>query len=327
MLGERWQGIAKRLQCAQRKKVHLMSTEPRDQTDLELVPLGYKLGSKLPLWALHLCADLVWPVLFYLIRYRRKVVDQNLQIAFPEMLPKQRSRLARKFYRGFVDTAVETIKALDMPAQEFTRRVKMIDGHILTNAMQNRTQPVIVTTLHMGNWEWMLHAVALHFNTIIDPVYKPLHSEKSELFIQALRDRFGGKSLKMADTARNVMRHRKRFRLISMVADQAPSGSERAHWIELFGRVTGFYTGAETLARATNIPLVFAYCRRVKRGYYEVTFKELAPQPIERQAQGNPITEHYRNLVEEAVRRQPEDWLWSNRRFKRQPPADALAGQ
>jgi KDO2-lipid IV(A) lauroyltransferase len=304
-----------------------MSAEPLDQTDLTLVPLGYKLGSKLPLWVLHRCADLVWPILFYLIRYRRKVVDQNLKIAFPNMTGKQRSQLARRFYRGFVDTAFETIKALDMPAAEFTRRVKMINGHILTKAMQSRTQPVIVTTLHMGNWEWMLHAVALHFNTIIDPVYKPLHSEKSERFIQALRDRFGGKSLKMGDTARNVMRHRKRFRLISMVADQAPSGAERAHWIPLFGQVTGFYTGAETLARATNIPLVFAYCRRVKRGYYEVTFKELAPQPIERKADGNPITELYRDLVEDAVRAQPEDWLWSNRRFKRQPPSDAVVSE
>ena len=299
-----------------------MSAEPHDQTDLKLVPLAYKLGSKMPLWLLHRCADLVWPLLFYLIRYRRKVVDQNLHIAFPDMSHTQRKVLARKFYRGFVDTAVETIKALDMPAREFTRRVTMIDGHILTNAMQNRTQPVIVTTLHMGNWEWMLHAVALHFNTIIDPVYKPLHSEKSERFIQALRDRFGGKSLKMADTARNVMRQRKRFRLVSMVADQAPSGAERAHWIPLFGRVTGFYTGAETLARATNIPLVFAYCRRVRRGYYEVTFRELAPQPVERKAEGTPITETYRDLVEEAVRTQPEDWLWSNRRFKRQPPPE-----
>lgn len=304
-----------------------MSAEPLDQTDLTLVPLGYKLGSKLPLWVLHRCADLVWPILFYLIRYRRKVVDQNLKIAFPNMTGKQRSQLARRFYRGFVDTAFETIKALDMPAAEFTRRVKMINGHILTKAMQSRTQPVIVTTLHMGNWEWMLHAVALHFNTIIDPVYKPLHSEKSERFIQALRDRFGGKSLKMGDTARNVMRHRKRFRLISMVADQAPSGAERAHWIPLFGQVTGFYTGAETLARATNIPLVFAYCRRVKRGYYEVTFKELAPQPIERKADRNPITELYRDLVEDAVRAQPEDWLWSNRRFKRQPPSDAVVSE
>ena len=307
--------------------MHLMSAEPHDQTDLTLVPLGYKLGSKLPLWALHLCADLIWPILFYLIRYRRKVVDHNLQIAFPDMVDKQRRRLARRFYRGFVDTAVETIKALDMPAEEFTQRVNIVNGNILTNAMQNRTQPVIVTTLHMGNWEWMLHAVALHFNTIIDPVYKPLHSKKSERFIQALRDRFGGKSLKMADTARNVMRHRKRFRLVSMVADQAPSGAERSHWIALFGRVTGFYTGAETLARATNIPLVFAYCRRVRRGYYEVTFKELAPQPIERKVDGNPVTERYRDLVEEAVLTQPEDWLWSNRRFKRQPPPGVVANQ
>ena len=299
-----------------------MTSRPRDQINLKRVPLRFILVSWIPLWALHRLSDIVWPILFYVVRYRRKTVDANLAIAFPMSTPRERDTIARKFYKGLVDTALETTKALQLPPEEFKRRVKMVNREVLDRAMLNRTQPVIVTTLHMGNWEWMLHAVALHFDTIIDPVYKPLHNAASEQFIQALRDRFGGKSIKMADTARNVMRNRKQFRLVSMVADQAPSGAERALWIPLFGKVTGFYTGAETLARATNIPLVFAYCRRVKRGFYEVRFEDLAPQPIERKAEGNPITERFRDRVEAAVRSQPEDWLWSNRRFKRQPPSD-----
>jgi KDO2-lipid IV(A) lauroyltransferase len=299
-----------------------MTTRPTDQTNLTQVPLRFMLASRMPLWLMHRLSDLLWPLLFYVIRYRRETVDANLAIAFPTSTQQERKVIARKFYKGFVDTALETVKALQLPPQEFKRRVRMVNREVLDQAMRDRSQPVIVTTLHMGNWEWMLHAVALHFDTIIDPVYKPLHSAASERFIQALRDRFGGKSIKMADTARNVMRNRKQFRLVSMVADQAPSGAERALWIPLFGKVTGFYTGAETLARATNIPLVFAYCRRVKRGYYEVRFEELAPQPIERKADGNPITERFRDRVEDAVRSQPEDWLWSNRRFKRQPPSE-----
>lgn len=297
-----------------------MSSVPQEHIDLTRVPFIYRITSKLPLAILHAMSSIVWPILFYIVRYRRATVTSNLEQAFPEMTPAERHDISKAFYRGFVDTAFETMKALDMPAREFKKRVTIVNRELLDRATQDRSQSVIITTLHMGNWEWMLHGVALHFNTIIDPVYKPLHSEASERFIQALRNRFGGSSIKMSDAARNIVRHRKQYRLISMVADQAPSGSERALWLPFLNKVTGFYTGPETLARATNTPLLFAFCRRVRRGYYEVTFAELASQPIPRKADGNPITERYRDLVEDAIRTQPEDWLWSNRRFKRSPP-------
>ena len=297
-----------------------MSSFPQEHIDLTRVPLIYRMTSKLPLAILHAMSSVVWPILFYLVRYRRATVTRNLEQAFPDMTPAERHDINKAFYRGFVDTAFETVKALDMPAREFKERVTIVNRELLDHANQYGSQSVIITTLHMGNWEWMLHGVALHFDTIIDPVYKPLHSEASERFIQALRNRFGGSSIKMFDAARNIMRHRKRYRLISMVADQAPSGSERALWLPFLNTVTGFYTGPETLARATNTPLLFASCRRVRRGYYEVTFSELASQPIPRKVDGNPITERYRTLVEQVIYAQPQDWLWSNRRFKRSPP-------
>ena len=146
-----------------------MSSFPQEHIDLTRVPLIYRMTSKLPLAILHAMSSVVWPILFYLVRYRRATVTRNLEQAFPDMTPAERHDINKAFYRGFVDTAFETVKALDMPAREFKERVTIVNRELLDQSTQDRSQSVIITTLHMGNWEWMLHGVALHFNTIIDP--------------------------------------------------------------------------------------------------------------------------------------------------------------
>jgi KDO2-lipid IV(A) lauroyltransferase len=66
----------------------------------------------------------------------------------------------------------------------------------------------------------------------------------------------------------------------------------------------------------TGFPVLFAQCRRRSRGHYEVEFKEVACPPYDRE--GHAILDRYVQLAEQSIRREPESWLWSNRRWKRQ---------
>jgi KDO2-lipid IV(A) lauroyltransferase len=65
--------------------------------------------------------------------------------------------------------------------------------------------------------------------------------------------------------------------------------------------------------------VLFAQCRRRARGYYEVEFREVAKPPYRRGEQR--ITARFVELAEAAIRSEPQSWLWSNRRWKRHPPA------
>jgi KDO2-lipid IV(A) lauroyltransferase len=84
------------------------------------------------------------------------------------------------------------------------------------------------------------------------------------------------------------------------------------------GQDTAFYVGAEQIARATRLPVVYLLMRRVRRGHYEVEIRRLWDG---REALApNAITERYARACESDVLAHPADWLWSYRRWKIKKP-------
>ncbi len=60
-----------------------------------------------------------------------------------------------------------------------------------------------------------------------------------------------------------------------MNADQAPVSTDKRYWTKFLGQDTAFYVGAEQIARATRLPIMYMVMRRVQRGYYEVELRLL----------------------------------------------------
>src|SRR3954462_4297106 len=79
--------------------------------------------SLLPWRILYLLSDAVYLLVYYVIKYRRAVVMNNLQIAFPEKTEEQRVKIAKEFYHNFLDTFIETIKFLSISDKEFSKRL------------------------------------------------------------------------------------------------------------------------------------------------------------------------------------------------------------
>jgi len=278
----------------------------------------YRLLSWLPLPLLYALAGAGYLLLYYVVGYRKAVVRQNLLHAFPDKNAGGITVLSKKFYRQLVDVALEILKTRRMSADDLRRRVTLVNTDLLREYSNNFQDSVIILTIHQGNWEWMLHGIRLHLDVPVDPVYKPLHNKSLDKLIFEIRSRFGSRPLPMASAMRDILRHRRHFRLLALVADQSPIERERSHWTRFMHRDAAFYEGAETLARLTAYPVLFAQCRRLARGYYEVRFREVARPPYA--SEGHEIVERYVRLAEEAIRSEPESWLWSNRRWKRLPP-------
>lgn len=279
----------------------------------------YRLLSRLPLPLLY---ALAWPgylLLYYLAGYRKTVVRQNLSQAFPEKNTREITLLAKQFYLQLVQVALEILRTRRMSAADIRRRVSVVNPQLLREYSNDFQQPVIVLAIHQGNWEWMLHGVKLHLDIPIDPVYKPLHNKTLDRLMFEIRSQFGSRPIAMATAARDILRRRREFRLFVLVADQAPIETERCHWLPFLNREAAFYDGGESIATMTGHPVLFAQCRRRARGYYEVEFREVAKPPYRRGE--HRITARFVELAEAAIRSEPQSWLWSNRRWKRQPPA------
>lgn len=252
--------------------------------------------------------------LYYIARYRRKIVRGNLTSAFPELSLAEIKNIEKDFYRHLCRVAVEIVKATRLSESEFTDRVKVRNPELIQEVSKNYTRSVIVLTIHQGNWEWMVHGATLAMGIPLDIVYKPLQNKPADDLAYAVRSRFGARPLKVADSTKDIIKRRKEFRLFAMIADQSPSKRSRSIRLPFFNREIPFYLGSEVIAKMTKFAVVFAQCHRKNVGYYEIEFIEISRPPYDKSS--NFITEEYVRLAEIAIINDPPSWLWSNRRWK-----------
>ena len=279
----------------------------------------YRAVALLPLPVKYALSTIAAWCLRRVFRYRAKVIDNNLQAAFPDQDAAWRIDIANRFYRQFTDVAVEIVHASRMELDDFRRRVTVEGLDKLESLAADRSRSVIVLTIHQGNWEWMMHAANAHGDIPIDPVYRRLHNEGSDRFAYEVRSRFGGEPILMEKVARNVLKHRRRFRALVLVADQSPGERDNVYWTDWLNQPTAFFTGPATIAQLTDFPVMFARCRRKSRGRYHLSLIPIVETPG--QLTEEAIIEAYVRAAEETIRDEPESFLWSNRRWKHKPPA------
>jgi KDO2-lipid IV(A) lauroyltransferase len=140
-----------------------------------------------------------------------------------------------------------------------------------------------------------------------------------------IRSRFGAVLLERKKLLRALLQRRHLTRTIAMVADQGPAlRVERKHWWIFLNQPTSFFTAAAKIAVSQNLPMVFSGMLKDRRGYYTGYFVEIGRPPYTAESEVE-LTTRYIRLVEENVRRQPSAYLWSHRRWRRQPqPEDVI---
>ncbi|QHV99274.1 lysophospholipid acyltransferase family protein [Spirosoma endbachense] len=273
----------------------------------------FRLLSRLPLGLLYGLADFLYFLLLHVVRYRRKVVIENLQLSFPEKSPSEIHRIARGFYRNLTDLIVETIKMPTLPAEELRQRVRFTNADLVKEQLRSG-QAVIGMASHSSNWEWIPSASVLN-GMPTDSIYKQLNSPFFEKLMQSVRASFGAVPVPMNTLPRRMVAQKDVPRIIALVADQVPDVPEQAYWTNFLHRDTPFYPGTERLARSRDLPVFYTELRRIRRGYYEVTFTLIGQPPYKALPPG-AIMENYRDLLEETIRKYPSDWLWSHKRWK-----------
>lgn len=280
----------------------------------------YKALSKLPLSALYGLSYVLYLLIYRVFKYRTKTVRQNLERAFPDKNADWIANTERAFYRQFVDVTLEILKAHSWQLGDVTKHMSLANEEVMQQYTQNGTRSVVLLTMHRGNWEWMLHFVNAALGLQIDPVYKPLTDKGADRFAYETRARFGSRPIPMANAARDMIKHRRQFRLFTMVADQSPGARDRGYWTTFLNQDTGFFTGGAALARATGFPVLFARCDRTAQGQYTIHLHPITEDP--KSMTEAEIVARYVALCEQAIRDEPDNWLWSNRRWKHTRPAD-----
>ncbi len=252
-------------------------------------------------------------ILHYLIRYRSKVIKENLTLSFPNKSAADIKQLQHAFYKNLCDVTLESIKLFSITPAALQKRVSFENIDYPESYLKNGSG-IIVLTSHLCNWEWLLQACALYTNFTIDGVYKEAHNASADKMIYNLRSRFGAHPVEMKDVMKHLIKTRKETRVLAMVADQTPPHAEIQYWQTFLHQYTPFYVGGDKIGAMMQRPVFFASMKRTQRGHYHVTFDLLMEPPIPKEE--HSVTEKYVALLEQKINESPSDWLWSHKRWK-----------
>lgn len=276
-----------------------------------------KFFSRLPMWALYAFAAFLYVLAYYIVRHRHRVIREQLARVFPALSRAQCRAIHKQFLRNFCDVLVEVLKSVSMSAADLSAHVRIVNLPVAAKYL-DAGQSIMFVTSHLCNWEWLLQACALQLGYPLDAAYKPLHDPWAERLMLRIRTRFGARLIPAKELLADFLRQRADVRAVAMNADQAPVSTDKRYWTRFLGQDTAFYIGAEQIARAVRLPIIYLVMRRVRRGFYEV---ELQPLWDGREAlEPTAITERYARACEIDVLASPPDWLWSYRRWRLKKP-------
>ena len=277
-----------------------------------------RIFSLLPLSVLYMISDvMLYPIVYYIARYRLKVVRKNLRNSFPDKSHDELKNIEKKFYHHFADLIVEVVYGYRVGDEEMRERV-VFENVDLVEDLASKTHGVIAYLGHMGNWEWLvdLNKRFVNPSMVEYNVYRQLKNPASDKMMLELRSKRGGECIEKNQLLRKLVLLRRVDHpfVIGMLSDQKPSKRSSYAWTQFLNQETAFLDGSEVLAKKFGFSAVYAHIWSTKRGYYRIRFEQITDDPSTMQPK--EMTKRYAELLEQNICAQPEQWLWTHNRWK-----------
>jgi KDO2-lipid IV(A) lauroyltransferase len=209
-----------------------------------------------------------------------------------------------------------------MSNESLMKRYRLTNPEVL-DKLYNDGKDIVAVLGHYGNWEWLV-CLPLYTKYQTVSIYKPLQNRHFDKYMLDIRRRNGMIVTPMSHIVRDIITLRKNNKrsLFAFITDQTPPRGDIKFWTEFLNQETPVYTGAEKIALKYNMAVVFFNIQKVKRGYYNLSvdllFESTSDLPEHR------ITEAHVKRLEEVIKKDPEFWTWSHRRWKhKREPANA----
>lgn len=284
--------------------------------------LGAILGgmARLPFRALYALSDVIFFLMYYVVRYRRRVVLDNIVASFPDMPASECRATARQFYRNFADYFVETVKLAHISDEEMMRRMEF-ENVATADRILRSGRSIVLYFAHCFNWEWapsitLWSDLKPGRDAVFSQVYRPLVNKWFDSYFLKLRGRFHSESYPKRTVLRDLIKERRAGMpgICGFMSDQKPSHGDVAHVVNLLNHPTAMITGTEQVARKLDSAVMYMDMYKLRRGHYRIVMRLITETPS--QLPEMAITERYASLLQQTIRRNPSIWLWSHKRWK-----------
>jgi KDO2-lipid IV(A) lauroyltransferase len=289
---------------------------------LELLWCFSRLMSITPRWFRFGLFQPAITLLLRVVGYRRRVIDSNLQQAFPEKSKSEIRKIRNAFYSTLSEIAVATICLAGVDSRSRGKYIVWENRDEHLTSVEGRDWVALAS--HFGCWEYFPMYAWEFDNARFMSVYHPLRSDVFEAYYRRIRQYAPNiDQVPMASTPRHYMANRgKGYNIcLGLISDQSPALSAYTEWIEFLGRPTAFVDGGARIAQKFHLPAYFGRIRRIKPGQYGVTFEQIFDG--QEQVETMEIVRRYAERLEQMIRQTPELWLWSHKRWKHTPEKQA----
>ncbi len=270
--------------------------------------------SLLPTKILYMFSSILFLLIFYVFGYRRKVVRENLELCFPEKSEKEIRIISKKFYQHFCDMIFESIRSLSISEAEIKRRFVFTNIEEI-HKIEKENKSIMLMCAHYGSWEWIF-ILQKYVDSKGYAIYKKLANKYFDRLAKRIRAKYNTYLITTKQTVSTLkqLKEKGELGIYGFLSDQSPKVKSAHHWKEFMNIKVPVYTGAEKLSKELDMAVVFFKTKKVKRGYYETTFKTITLNPNE--YKDYEITDMFVSYLEELIHEAPEFYLWTHKRWK-----------
>jgi len=270
--------------------------------------------SKLPFKLIYILSDAVYILVYNVFAYRKKVVVNNLKLAFPDYSKSQHEAIAKKFYKHLCDMIFEAIKSISISKEEAEKRFQLENLSIFSE-LEKKNKSAVLILGHYGNWEWIF-ILQTFINHKGYGIYKRLKNKYFDRLVKRIRAKYDTYLITTKETVKvlNEVNAKGELTVSGFISDQSPKRDKAFHWQEFMGVEVPVYTGAEMMAKKLDHAVVFTKISKVKRGHYKCSFELINDQP--KLIPDYKITDQFLTLLEKQIHEEPAYYLWTHKRWK-----------
>ena len=270
--------------------------------------------SRLPFAILYLISDMLYPLIYHVIGYRKKVVRDNLALVFPKKTEEERLMIEKKFFRHMCDICLEMIKTMGISTEEASKRYKFTNIETFLE-VERQGKNTMVMLPHYASWEWVF-SLNSYITSKGYGIYLRIQNKYFDKLVRDIRSKFGTTLIVTFDS-RQIIKEAKtaneQFSL-GIISDQSPQLIRARHWSTFMDIMVPVHIGAEELAKEHDLVPMYVKVKKVRRGYYQATFKKLCDDPNE--LDNYKMTETFLAETEKSIREAPEYYFWTHKRWK-----------
>jgi KDO2-lipid IV(A) lauroyltransferase len=267
-------------------------------------------------------AAMVAQVLYAMLPRLQRTAEFNLRVAFPEWDEAQRRGVIRGMVRNLGWMAAEFAR-LPRYTRENIQDVVILDGHDNFLQGQRRGKGVLYLTGHIGAWELSSFAHAL-YGFPLHYMARPLDNPLVDALVNRYRCLSGNQPIFKNESARTLLKILKDAGTVGILADQNTMPEEGV-FVDFFGKTACTTTGIARVALHTDAAVVPGYAVwdesiRKYRLRFEPAVELVRTGEAERDIFVN--TQKFAKVIEEIIRRYPEQWVWVHARWKTRPKGE-----